>query len=270
LTTTWNREVAVYTFITDETNVQASKDGDFFIYGGLIFSADQMTRVTSDIELIRAKRGFEPGDKLKFDTNSRPKEMPPATYTAAKNDVVRSCLDAGVKFIAYMILHKIVDKRFKGEFALNSVLVAFGNKFLVEKRDYGIVVMDRLPESTQAYDMLKRKFQEGLRIASTGGTIAVPRVLLYATTCDGASHLSSAVDIVLGSLRWVVNNRKNPKQSPAAQTLLNNVANMMYHRKIGDNIRVRERVLILRPQNIAHPPYKQEYEDLVAYLASLV
>lgn len=112
--------------MTDETNVRESKEGDFFIYGGLIFSAEQMVRVTTDIELIRAKRGFSPGDKLKFDTNSRPKGMTPQTYTAAKNDVVRSCLDAGVKFIAYMVLHKIAkEERQKGEFALNSVLVAF-------------------------------------------------------------------------------------------------------------------------------------------------
>lgn len=228
-----------------------------------------MTRVTADIEMIRLKRGFKPEDKLKFDTNSRSKGMQPATYTAAKNDVVRSCLEAGVKFIAYMILHKIVNEQFKGEFALNSTLVAFGNRFLTENRDYGIVVIDRLPETAQAYGMLKRKFQVGLTIASTGGTIKVPRVLMYATTCDGASHLSSAVDIVLGSLRYVVNQRHNPNQSTVTKTLLNNVANMMYHKKNGDDVLVRERGLILRPKQIAHPPYAQEYDDLVN-LASLV
>ena len=228
-----------------------------------------MVKVTNDIEKIRLKRGFEPEDKLKFDTNSRPKGMPPATYTAAKNAVVRSCLRVGVKFIAYMILHKIVNEKFKGEFALNSVLVAFGNKFLVENNDYGMVIIDRLPETAQAYGMLKRKFQVGLQIASTGGTIKVPRVLMYATTCDGASHLSSAVDIVLGSLRYVVNQRHNSNQSTVTQTLLNNVANMMYYRKKGDEILVRERGLILRPKAISHPPYRQEYDDLVSYLALL-
>jgi hypothetical protein len=262
----------MYTLITDETNTQESEDGDFFIYGGLIFSPDQMKQVTDDIESIRTKYGSEPPDKLKFDTRSRPKHVSRKDYTCAKNDVIEACLKAEVQFIAYMVLHKVAkDERAKGEWALNSVLVAFSKKFLLRKKDYGIVVIDRLPGNDRAYDMLKRKFQQGLRMQSTGNAVKLERVLLYATTCDGASHLSSAVDIVLGSLRWVVNQRRHLTSDDLSQKMLEKVGKMMYHRASGEVRYVREYGLILRPKSYpGHPPYRQEYEDLVAYLERLL
>lgn len=262
----------MYTFITDETNRQESEDGGFFIYGGLIFSSEQMKQVTDDIEAIRTRYGFKPRDDLKFNTRSRPPHVSQQDHAMAKNDVIETCLTAEVQFIAYMVLHKVAqDEKDKGEWALNSALYAFGGKFLREKKDYGMVIIDRLPQKDRPYEMLKRKFQEGLRMQSTGDAVKLERVLMYPTTCDGASHLSSAVDIVLGSLRWVVNQRKTLPSGDLSQKMLEKVGKMMYHRESGEVWYVREYGLILRPKNYpGHPPYRQEYEDLVAYLTRLV
>ncbi|WP_143266232.1 MULTISPECIES: DUF3800 domain-containing protein [Amycolatopsis] len=261
----------MYTLITDETNTQESKNSEFFIYGGLVFSPEQMGIISSDIQAIRDTYGFAPEDKLKFDTNSRPANVDRSSYTAAKKQVIQSCLNAGVVFIAYMILHKIAkDPKTIGEYALNSVLVRFDGVFLREKSDIGVVIVDRLPDQARAYDMLRRKFQTGLEIASNGSKIELDRVLLYATTCDGASHLSSAVDIVLGSLRWVVNHSNNGPTTELSRDMFGSVASMMYHRESGGKKYLRDYGLILRPKEPGHPPYKARYDDLVSYLQGLL
>lgn len=260
----------MYLFVTDETNVQPSNSSKFFIYGGLIFSPEQAQAVHSDVEEIRRKYGFKPGDALKFDTRSRPEYVDRDQHREAKDQVIESCNKAGVKFIAYLVLHAIASGRATtGEWALSSVLVPFGEIFLRDQRDAGIVIIDRLPDGSGAYDMLKRKFQIGLEIDGSG-TMRLNRILLYATTCDGASHLSSAVDIVLGAFRYVVNAQDRPQPGTAEGALLKKVAQMMYAKETGERLQAREYGLILRPKNVVHPPYKAEYDNLIGYLASLL
>jgi len=50
---------------------------------------------------------------------------------------------------------------------------------------------------------------------------------------------------------------------------LTNVASMMYGRKDGDVVRVRNYGLILRPEVIRVPVYQAEYDSLVKYLTDL-
>jgi hypothetical protein len=192
----------MYYLVTDETNLEPSNQSRFFIYGGLVLSVEQMVQVHEAIAAIRRRYGFDATDTLKFDTNSRPKHLGREDHKGAKNDVIKACHAAGVKFIAYMIHHNIAKPEYKGEYALNSVLVPFNSVFLRDQDSYGVVVIDRLPDQAAAYAMLRKKFQEGLSVGSSEFPIALNRVIMYATTCNGASHISSAVDIVLGGLRW--------------------------------------------------------------------
>jgi hypothetical protein len=228
-----------------------------------------MLEVSSAIVEIRRRYGFEPGDQLKFNTRCRPTQVGIGDYTLAKNAVIEACSSAGVKFIACLILHKIATRELVGEFTLNTLLAVFNGKFLKEKNDYGMVLIDRLPDNSQAYDMLKRKFQDGLPIESTGSEIKLDRIILYAATCDGASHLSSAVDIVLGGLRWVVNSQGRPTLGGTERRILTNVAGMMYGKKHGDTLNVRDYGLILRPVVIWVPAYQAEYDSLVEYMINL-
>lgn len=173
------------------------------------------------------------------------------------------------KFIACLILHRIATKELVGEFTLNSLLAVFNNKFLKEKGGYGMVLVDRLPDNSAAYSMLKRKFQDGLSIETTGNMIKLDRIMLYATTCDGASHLSSAVDIVLGGLRWVVNAQGRSTPGTTERKIFTNVAGMMYGKEDGDTLKVRNYGLILRPETVIVPAYQAEYDSLVEYMTEL-
>lgn len=87
-----------------------------------------------------------------------------------------------------------------------------------------MVFVDRLSDSSAAYSMLKRKFQDGLSIETTGNIIKLDRIMLYATTCDRASHLSSAVNIVLGGLGWVVNAQGRPMPGTTERQIFTSVA----------------------------------------------
>lgn len=261
----------VFYFVTDETNVEPSNQSRFFIYGGLILSSDQMVTLHDAIAGIRRRYNFAPTDVLKFDTNSRPEHVSREDHKSAKNDVITACHDAGVKFIAYMIHHNIARPQHKGEYALNSVLMAFNGLFLAEQDSYGIVVIDRLPDEAAGYALLKREFQEGLVIGDSGYAVTLDRVVMYATTCNGASHISSAVDIVLGGLRWVVNSQARPGPADTARAIFRNVAQMMYyHQAKNGRLLLRERGLILRPKEIKVPAYQADYDELVAYFGELL
>lgn len=196
--------------------------------------------------------------------------MDAEVHKSAKNAVIEACHTAGVKLIVYMIHHSILQPEWKAEYALNSVLVAFNGIFLRDQDDYGIVVIDRQPDQAGSYGMLKRKFLEGLSVGDSGFPGTLDRTVMFASICDGASHVSSAVDIVLGGFRWVVNEIDNPKVRATQRTIFTNVAQMMYGKEEDGRFKIRERGLILRPKDIKVPKYQDDYDVLLAYFAELI
>lgn len=261
----------MYYFITDETNLTPNKSVTFFLYGGLAFSEDQAEKVHDAIEKIRQQYGLKPEDKLKFDTNSRPKNVSIADYTEAKNAVVTACRDAGATFICYLIHHNIAGARLRAEFALNTVVAAFNTKLLKRANSSGIVFMDRVPDESAGWSMLKDRFQKGLTGVDWKTPIRLENIIMYATTCDGASHLSSAVDIVLGGMRWVVNQKGRPEIGDTQRNIFRNIAAMLLHEIQKDGKRsIYDLGLITRPVYVHSSKYKAEYDDLTKYIDSLL
>ena len=96
-------------------------------------------------------------------------------------------------------------------------------------------------------------------------------MILFATTCDGASHISSAVDIVLGTFRTIINKRKSEPSRELSQSLLYEVAQMMYTGVTQDGQRMlREHGLIFRPRQYRRSNFQKAENELLNYLASLV
>ena len=253
--------------MTDETNVTETEKNKFFIYGGLIIHADQLHELTRRIEIIRVEAGLKPGDPLKFDTNSRPDHVSVPSYTAAKDKVVSACAEMKLDFLAYMISHKIAteSKETLVGFGLNTVVSQFNFKYLREKGDHGIVVVDRLPFKLD-YDFLKGKFCVGL-IMEDGRTARLDRIDLFASSCDGASHLSSAVDIVLGAFRYCINQTGD---TTVPKKLFPRVAGMLWYRKFEGVHYIREYGLTLRPKQVKWPAYKEEYDAIVQHMSELI
>ncbi len=81
------------------------------------------------------------------------------------------------------------------------------DKYLNEVGDDGICIVDNIPGGNQ-WKFLTDKFTRGL-VMHGGKDERLERIKLYGTTCVGASHANSALDIALGTFRYCANNPAN-------------------------------------------------------------
>ena len=258
----------MHLLFTDETNVTPSDAAKFFVYGGLIVPGESLTTLDHEIDKIRVAAGYKPCDLLKFNTATRPAHVEVTAATEAKRRILALCRDTGCKFIVHVILHKIIASQPQDQqtqWAADYVIGRF-NYFLKETNDEGVCVIDNLPNGSQ-WSYLADKFCKGLAVDSS--TVPLDRIRLFAASCIGASHAMSAVDIVLGSFRYCLNSPSNPD---VARQMFRDVAGLMWHKKVGDNLYVRGRGLILRPEveMIAVTTYRQEYDALIEHFKGLM
>jgi hypothetical protein len=130
-------------------------------------------------------------------------------YRDIKSAVIALAEELGVTFCAYIFLHAIgrsQDQIDLIEYGANTVLGRY-NEFLTEKNEHGIAKLDRMSKNGFIY--AKEKFQRGLTFRERDRRL--DRIISVGFTCDGASHLSSIADIVLGSFRYCVNEPEKDK-----------------------------------------------------------
>jgi len=256
----------MHLLLTDETNVTPGTGAEFFACGGLIIHLDRVPDMDRGIADIRDAQGYGSEDDLKFDTRERPSHVTIEQAREAKRQVVELCRRLECKFIAYVILHKIIRGGPEGAvvFGLNTVLWRF-NKFLEQNHDWGVVLTDTLPV-VSAKSFYQQKFKRGLVLGDKAVTLR--NIRLFGSTCIGASHLASAIDIVLGAFRYCIS---SPRNREAAGTMMVNVVDLMWGEVEGDNLRVLDKGLVLRPKldAIRHPVYRAKYDDLLRNLAEL-
>jgi hypothetical protein len=253
----------MYLLLTDETNKMPSKDSKFFVYGGLIIPGQNLHLFNAQIEQIRLEAGYRPGDEFKFDTRSKPKGVSPENARLAKRQVINLCKELNCTFIAHTILHQIISRQKAAqhvEWAADYVIGRF-NLFLQNKTEYGICLIDNLPEGRQ-FRYLTDKFQYGLSLPGEDAK-RLDRVLIYGATAIGAGHVNSAMDIILGAFRYCIN---NPLNEDAAREILRSITPLMWHGVDGDQILWHG--LILRPplNEIKVVKYKLEYSNLIEKL----
>ncbi|MFH0911501.1 MAG: hypothetical protein V1918_08380 [Planctomycetota bacterium] len=260
----------MHIILTDETNRRPSTSTKFFIYGGLLFPIERLSDLDARISKIRQTAGYQPTDEFKFDTRARPLDhVSFEACTEAKKQVIALCNELGCKFIAQVILHAIITNQDEGkqvQWAADYVIGRY-NEYLKETNDDGICVVDNLPRRGE-FRYLSDKFSKGLTLY-TGTSLALNRIKLFASTCLGASHAASAMDIVLGSFRYCIN---DPKNQDAAREMIRQVVRMMWCKREGKRILLEDRGLILRPKlaDITVASYKKEYTDLIDHLNSLL
>lgn len=257
----------MHILFTDETNLKASDKVEFFSYGGLIVPVDKMAELHNRISEIRESAGYQPSDRLKFDTNSRPKHISVENATKAKKDVISACIDSNCKFIAYVVLHKIaqstaIEKTI--QWGADHVIGKF-NYFLQCQKSHGIVAMDRLPDGVE-FDYLSGKFSCGLELQD-GEIINLDKITLFSSTCINASHVSSAMDIVLGSWRYCIN---NPLNTDAAKSMMMDLTKLIWCRRDGEHLYAFEKGLIFRPKMIKSSAFKQKYDNLLSHINNLI
>lgn len=257
----------MYVLLTDETNLEASDAVRFFTYGGLIVPMEKIPTLHARIEEIRKAAGYGPGDRLKFETKARPTGVTIESATNAKREVVAAAIESGCVFIAYVVLHAIaknqgIDKTI--QFGANTVIAKF-NSYLGKQKSHGIVAMDRLPKGKE-FDYLSEKFTKGLSLPK-GDDQALDRIMMFSSTCINASHMSSVMDIVLGTWRYCIN---QPKNADAAKDMMIELVKLIWHTKKGEDILALELGLLLRPLDVKHPPYQTEYDVLLGQINKLL
>lgn len=261
----------MHLLLTDETNTRPTSGILFFIYGGLLFPVEVLCQLDDRIAGIRDQTGFRPGDELKFNSATRPAYVTVSDHARAKDAVIRLCIELGCKFIAHVIHHGIIknqDLDQQVEWAANLVIGRF-HTYLAQANDSGICIVDNLPSKKQ-FRYLSEKFVVGLCLP-TGRTVPLPRIKLYASTCINASHANSAMDIVLGTFRYCINNPSNVK---AARVMMTNVLEIMWHRKEGNTYHVLDRGLIVKPSwsklRTKYTYFLSDYENLITRINTLL
>jgi hypothetical protein len=253
----------MYWFVTDETNLEPSQ-GTFFIYGGLVMTPEQMNEAHNVVDQIRTKYGYKGSDSFKFQTSSRPQHLSVETWTASKAEAIEAAARLGIDLIVYIVHHGIAakqaaDKRM--EYALNSVLMHFDGKYLAEKQDVGVVCVDRL-DPKFGYGYLRSIFQEPLELAS-GFSPRLSRIIHYSMSCDGASHMSSLVDIVLGGFRFCANAAMGKGSDEIAKTLFPSISRLMWSKELDGLLQIGGYGFLQYPKVIKAASYQNHEQNTV-------
>jgi hypothetical protein len=259
----------MHILLTDETNRKPTPAARFFVYGGLLIDVSRLSEMDAGIASIRREAGFRAQDDFKFGTHTRPKQVSFDAATEAKREVIALCTRVEAKFIAYVALHEIIkgsDPDDQVLFAANTVISQFNKYLRVVANDDGICIVDNLPVK-RSWQYLSEKFTLGLNFG--GQHVPVDRIKLFAATCNNASHMSSAMDIVLGTFRYCIN---KPENVAAASEMMRSVVELMWHEQRGQTILATERGLVMRPvvENIQMKQYRDEYHALIQHINSLL
>lgn len=253
----------MYWFVTDETN-KSPVPNQFFIYGGLVATDEQVVEITRGVEAIRSKFGYVSGDSFKFNLKSRPDQVTIDQSRQAKTELVALLNKIGVRMIVYVILHDIAAKKADAEvmeYALNTVASSY-HRLLHAEDANGVMMMDR--EDGQ-HNHLSKLFQTGIKIDNWSHRLD-DRILFFGMSSDNASHLSSAVDIALGAFRYCVNTAGGAGQEVVAKEIFPPLAELIWGVQKGDVKHIGGYGYIARPKTVNHYPYAARYAQLTEAL----
>jgi|NGEPerStandDraft_6_1074524.scaffolds.fasta_scaffold94857_1 hypothetical protein len=241
----------------DEADAEQGRGQKVFVYGGVFIPVACIQRLHDTIEGMRAKYGFREGDSLKFASRTCPAHVTRDDHTKIKNDVMIVAEDCGAKFCAYAALHDIVKSQ-KDQYiqwGCNTILGRF-NEFCGLNKTYGIAQLDRM-SAGNAWDYICEKFSKGNEFG--GKWMRLERITALGFTCDGASHLASVCDIILGSFRYCVNEED---KDIAGNAMFPQIVDLMWKKEKDNKEYVRDIGLTLAPKVVKVPKYQEEYDAL--------
>lgn len=246
-----------YLLFADEANPEQTDPAKFFIYGGVFVPIERTERIHCAIENLRAAYGFESLDQLKFQTRSKPKKISVDQHTEMKAAIYEIAAANNVEFCGYAILHAITAKKDHAtlvEWGAN-ILLAKYNQFLSEKDSKGWANFDRI-NTAKPYKYLQDKFAN--RVEVDGTPVTLENIVGYSFTCDGASHLSTLADVLVGGFRYIIN---EPTRDVAGKHIVRSLGPLFWGQvKDGVNF-IGDRGLVLRPTEVKAAKYQADYEE---------
>jgi len=248
----------LYLLYADEVN-QNSSDSEFFVYAGISIPGDRAGQLSAGIDELRTKFGYRPGDILKFNTRERPKHIEEKAHREIKRAIIEMAADHEVRLFASFVLHKIAKKGYEEarRYAVNTICFHF-DSFLHRVDSHGLVLLDTFVDN-QLNEILREKFSIGVKNMPYSDSIRLDRILGFHLASIGTSNFCSAIDIVLGSLRYAINCRTDSSKQKIANTLLKQIAPLCV-RTYAEN--VDEISLFFSPKTIMTRSYQETYRDL--------
>jgi hypothetical protein len=250
----------MYLLLTDETNKQRTVT-KFFVYGGVFIPTKNIPELSKRVERIRLEAGYLKSDTFKYSSNSRPRHISREKFNDAKSKVIDASLKSDVLLSAYVFLHAIGKRTKEKElvnYGANTILGNF-NRFLTKRDTHGICALDRMPYATdKSFQFIETKFRRGLLFDNGRTEKNLDRIHLYSYTSEGASHLASITDILVGSFGYCINVEVNS----VVENIFPKLVKLFWAEEVGGNRRVNGYGLQLRPQNIASQ-YSFQYTDLL-------
>jgi len=256
-----------YLLLCDETNKEPSEKGRFFIYGGLFVPISAIKPLNEIVEEIRLKYGYRPGDLFKFSPKTKPEQVTPESFRLAKQDVLDRCSQLGLACVFSLTHHEVAKNRPVDEligWGANTVFGAF-NEYLSGRKATGIAITDRLP-FVKEFDFLRSKFQIGLSFPN-GRTKRLSNILIFASSCEGASNLLSVNDIMLGAFRYCINERD---KTIAPREIMGRLIKLIWRFEGNGKIYLNEFGLRFRPKEVVLDAYRKEYQDIEEHLKALI
>ena len=248
----------------DESNLE-ERNGDFFVYGGLIVDAGAALVLTQAVDKIRRDFGVPNDVVLKF--NPRPDQLNHQQFSTLKQAVIETAAGHGCIFLASMILHDIASSADEARRnSINTICYHF-DCYLIRQGSHGLVLIDRFNDG-QIDAHLREKFSAGLTWADSKEHTRLERIVGYHYSAIGQSHLAGVIDIVLGSFRYAVNahTRKDEGRLKSAAKLLPLLAPLFFRER--DDGNVSELSLMFSPKAVRNAKFRAAYEELRAFLAA--
>ncbi|GMV63762.1 MAG: hypothetical protein AMXMBFR74_29290 [Parvibaculum sp.] len=249
----------------DESNID-ERPRDFLVYAGLMISADAAPELSAAIEKIRNNAGIPRDFRLKF--NPRPDNLDHAQFREVKQQIIEAAVAYDVGLLSYMILHDICvsmdEARRNG---INTVCYHF-DRCLAELKSKGLVLIDRFnDEGNEINAHLQEKFSVGVTGMPYSKEIRLSNILGLHYSAIGQSHFTSLIDVVVGSMRWAMNQHtRGAKQNwESARTLLA-LLSPLFVRTNGKE-EVSEFGLLFSPKVVRSPHYRAIYQGLKDFFA---
>ena len=252
----------MHLFYADETSLDPARH-EFFVYGGLAIPSDTCFDLHSKCEAIRQAFRIPADFLVKF--NPGPSHLDHPQFIDLKKALIAAACEANCRFLSTIFLHKIGTMEKARLWEINRLSFHF-NSFLSARSSHGLILIDRFSDK-QLDPHLREKFQIGLRDMPYSKEMRLGRVMGFHYSAIGQSNFPSLIDILIGSLRFVVDAFSHDSQveKDTARILLAQMGPLFERCSDG---RVSVLSLNFDPKVIKADAYRTRYQSLKDFFTS--
>ncbi len=201
--------------LLDESKVGEKSEDPFLAYGGLLVPLEHLPRLDHWVSYLRQSEGYPPDVPLKWTDPGA--GVPHERHAAAKGRILQECRGSGCLLFVSLTHSKIAAGAAEKDEALtygaNTTLRAV-HEHLDAVDGRALVMVDKFP-GRNLNEWLDQKGTLGLvypgRTAGEARTVALPRMMGFASTSAKASRIGSLLDVALGCLAYCLAPDQNAK-----------------------------------------------------------